>query len=98
MSFSITVSSRNPKAQIPAVTFHSTRLGEYSTISDHKDNVHWFKTTSDTGYIFNIHVLNVDPEIKRSGRVYIDPHGEQLAGGRIKADKLRSADAFRRFG
>jgi hypothetical protein len=72
--------------------------GEYSTISDHKDNVHWFKTTSDTGYIFNIHVLNVDPAIKRSGRVYIDPHGEQLAGGRIKADKLRSADAFRRFG
>jgi hypothetical protein len=72
--------------------------GEYSTVSDHKDNVHWFKTTSDTGYIFNIHVLNVDPAIKRSGRVYIDPHGEKLAGGRIKANKLRSADAFKRFG
>jgi hypothetical protein len=72
--------------------------GEFSTVSDHKDNVHWFKTTSDTGYIFNIHVLNVDPAIKRSGRVDIDPHGEKLAGGRIKADKLRSADAFKRFG
>ena len=33
MSFSSTVSNRKPKAQIPAVTFHSTRLGEYSTIS-----------------------------------------------------------------
>ena len=72
--------------------------GEFSTVSDHKDNVHWFKTTSDTGYIFNIHVLNVDPEIKRSGRVYIDPFGEKLAGGKIKAEKLRSADAFRKFG
>lgn len=72
--------------------------GECSTVSDHKDNVHWFKATSDTAYIFNIHILNVDPEIKRSGRVYIDPFGEQLPGGRIKAEKLKSADAYRRFG
>lgn len=81
----------------PTIDRKFTR-GECSTVSDHKDNVHWFKATSDTAYIFNIHVLNVDPEIKRSGRVYIDPFGEQLSGGRIKAEKLRSADAFRRFG
>ena len=72
--------------------------GQYSTVSDHKDNVHWFKATSDTAFIFNIHVLNVDPEIKRSGRVYVDPDGEQLSGGRIKAEKLKSVDAFRRYG
>ena len=72
--------------------------GEYSTVSDHKDNVHWFKATSKTGYIFNIHVLNVDPKVKKNGRVYIDPHGEKLAGGKIKANKLKAADAFRRFG
>ena len=72
--------------------------GEYSTVSDHKDNVHWFKATSKTGYIFNIHVLNVDPNVKKNGRVYINPHGEQLSGGRIKADKLRAPEAFKRFG
>jgi hypothetical protein len=72
--------------------------GEYSTVSDHKDNVHWFKATSDTGYIFNIHVLNVDPEVKRSGRVYVDPHGEKLSDGRIKAEKLKAGDALKRFG
>jgi len=33
MSLRNTVRSRMPKAQIPAVTFHSVRLGEYSTIS-----------------------------------------------------------------
>jgi hypothetical protein len=76
----------------------SFKPGEYSTVSDHKDNVHWFKTTSDTGYIFNIHVLNVDPEIKRSGRVYVDPHGEKLADGRIKAEKLKAGEALKRFG
>lgn len=72
--------------------------GEYSTISDFKDNVHWFKATSDSGYIFNIHVLNVDPANKKRGRVYIDPHGEKLAGGRIKAEKLKTGEALKRFG
>ena len=72
--------------------------GEYSTVSDHKDNVHWFKAVSGPGFIFNIHVLNVDPQIKRSGRVYVDPAGEKISGGRIKAEKMKSADAFRRYG
>lgn len=57
---------------------------EYSTISDHKDNVHWFTATSETAFIFNIHVLNLDPENRRGGRVYVDPEGESLAGGQIK--------------
>ncbi len=73
-------------------------VGECSTVSDHKDNVHWFKATSDTAYIFNIHVLNVELSITRSGRVYIDPNGEKLAGGEIRAEKLQAADAIKRYG
>lgn len=76
----------------------SFAVGDCSTVSDHKDNIHWFKATSETAYIFNIHVLNVDPEIKRSGRVYLDPFGEALSGGRIKAKRLKSAEAYRKFG
>lgn len=72
--------------------------GEYSTVSDHKDNVHWFKATTSPGYIFNIHVLNVDPANKASGRVYVDPMGEKLAEGKIKAAKLKPAEAINRFG
>jgi hypothetical protein len=72
--------------------------GQCSTISDHKDNVHWFKATSDKGFIFNIHVLNIDPSISKSGRVYIDPFGEQLADGLIKAPKLHAKEARLRFG
>ncbi len=71
--------------------------GEYSTVSDHKDNIHWFKSTSETGFIFNIHVLNVVAG-KSSGRVYLDPHGEQLSGGRIRARKLRAAEAYKLYG
>jgi hypothetical protein len=63
--------------------------GEFSTVSDHKDNVHWFTAGSETGFIFNVHVLETDPRAgRRPGRVYVDPQGEKLAGGLIKAPKI----------
>lgn len=70
--------------------------GECSTISDQKDNVHWFKTTSETGFIFNIHVMGITPG--RSGRVYIDPNGEQLADGKIKARKVGAEEVYKLYG
>jgi len=63
--------------------------GEFSTVSDHKDNVHWFTAESETGFIFNVHVVETDPGAgRRPGRVYVDPMGEKLAGGLIKAPKV----------
>jgi hypothetical protein len=63
--------------------------GDFSTISDHKDNVHWFTAESDSGFIFNVHVMETNPENpRRPGRIYIDPMGEKLSGGLIKAPKI----------
>jgi hypothetical protein len=70
--------------------------GEYSTVSDDKDNVHWFTASSDTGFIFNIHVLNVRPG--RTGRVYVDPKGEKLSDGRIRARRLDAQEAYKLYG
>lgn len=75
----------------------SFTVGGYSTISDYKDNVHWFQATSETGFIFNIHVLNV-VEGRRSGRRYVDPAGEKLSGGRIRARKIGAAEAYKLYG
>jgi len=73
--------------------------GEYSTISEHRDNVHWFKATSDTAFIFNIHVVNLQDDYPQpGGRVYIDPEGEKLSDGTIRARKIRAAEAIKRFG
>jgi hypothetical protein len=73
--------------------------GESSTISDHKDNVHWFKADSDTGFIFNIHVMGYNPENQKpANRVYIDPDGEKVAGGLIKAKKVSSAECHKKYG
>ena len=75
------------------------KAGEHSTVSDYKDNVHWFKATSESAYIFNIHVMDVDPTSKRrTGRVYIDPAGEKLSEGRIKARKIGTDEVLKLYG
>ena len=72
--------------------------GEHSTVSDFKDNVHWFTATSERAFIFNIHVMNVDPAKKENGRVYIDPNGEKLSEGRIRARHISAAEVFKLYG
>lgn len=73
--------------------------GELSTISDHKDNIHWFQATSDAAFIFNVHVIGYDKTIKESsGRLYVDPNGEKLAGGLVKAPKMTSAECHKKYG
>lgn len=71
-------------------------VNEASTISDDKDNVHWFQALTDDAFIFNIHVMSVKPG--RTGRVYVDPQGEKLSDGRIRAKRLKTEDAYRLFG
>lgn len=73
--------------------------GECSTISDHKDNVHWFVAETDTAYLFNVHVAGYDREIAGPpGRFYLDPDGEALANGGIKAPRMDSAACHAKYG
>ena len=73
--------------------------GEFSTVSDHRDNVHWFQATSDRAFIFNVHVIGINPENTNvAGRVYVDPLGEKVAGGLVKAPKITHSEADRKYG
>jgi DNA-binding transcriptional regulator GbsR (MarR family) len=73
--------------------------GDCSTVSDHKDNVHWFVADSDMGFIFNIHILGYNPEnTKVSSRVYLDPDGKKVAGGLIEAKKMTSGECHKKYG
>ncbi len=74
-------------------------VGDCSSISDHKDNVHWFTADSAEGFIFNIHVIGYNPDNPKSGgRVYVDPMGEKLEGGLVKAPKITYGVANRKYG
>jgi hypothetical protein len=74
------------------------KVGEHSTISDHTDNLHWFTATSERAFIFNIHVLDVDPTKKNTGRVYLDPNGEKLSDNRIKARRVSAGEVYKLYG
>lgn len=73
--------------------------GEYSTVTDIKDNVHWFKAVSEPAFIFNIHALNVAPgSEKKTGRVYVDPNGEKLSDGLVRAPRINHDQAHKLYG
>ncbi len=73
--------------------------GQSSSISDVKDNVHWFKAEDEPAFIFNIHVFGVNPKSgKRTSRIYIDPNGEKLADGLVRARLIDSKEAHQRYG
>lgn len=74
-------------------------VGECSTISDDKDNVHWFLALDEPAFIFNIHVMGINPDNSEpTGRLYIDPNGEKLKDGLIRARHLDYEDANKLYG
>jgi len=73
--------------------------GKTSSISDVKDNVHWFKAEDEPAYIFNIHVLGLKSASgKGTGRVYVDPNGEKLDDGLIRAPVVDYKKAHQLYG
>jgi hypothetical protein len=70
--------------------------GSYSTVTDIKDNVHWFTAKTDAAFIFNIHVMSVKPG--RTGRVYVDPNGEKISGERLRCRKIDHKQAETLYG
>jgi hypothetical protein len=72
--------------------------GGASSISDYKDNVHWFEALTDSAFVFNIHVMGLPGNSKNAGRVYIDPVGEKLEGGRIRARLIDHEEATKLYG
>lgn len=73
--------------------------GDHSSISDYKDNIHWFKAETEPAFIFNIHVMDVTPSSTRpTGRVYVDPQGEKIAGNLIRAKRLGYQEAHKLYG
>ena len=78
----------------------SLAMGEASTTSDDKDNVHWFKATSDAAFTFNIAVFGIDRAAPFSGRqFYLDPAGgEKLGDGSLRVRRLTSQEAHKLYG
>jgi hypothetical protein len=65
------------------------QLGDAAAISDVRNNVHWFTALEDEALLFNVSVTIPEhlrgPSARSTGRVYLDPEGEPLDGGLIRA-------------
>jgi hypothetical protein len=73
--------------------------GGCSSISDFKDNIHWFEALDEPAFIFNIHVLHEEVKNNKStGRIYLDPDGEKISGGLIRAPKITYQQSLERYG
>lgn len=74
--------------------------GEVTTVSDEKNNVHWFEATSDVAYMFNILVMDVNPATKGGGRqFYVDAaHGDKVDRDKLRVKKLSSKEAYKIYG
>ncbi len=69
-------------------------------ISSLYQSVQWFTNDlNEPAFLFNVHVIGINPENSNpAGRVYVDPMGEKVSGGLIKAKKLGHGEAVRLYG
>ena len=74
-------------------------VGEVTTISKERDNIHWFKALSEPVFMFNIGVYGLDPKAETTGRDYVDPdRGEHLKDGSIRVPRIDHETAYKIYG
>ena len=74
--------------------------GKASSISDDKNNIHWFITRSDYAFTFDVIMTNIDPAF---GKPYdienIDPAAaEKISGNLLRVKKLSVDEALQKYG
>jgi hypothetical protein len=73
--------------------------GELSTVSDERNNIHWFRATTGHAFMFNVAVFGLDGTKNFTGREYIDPlGGEKLGDGRVRVRRITDKEAFKLYG
>lgn len=76
------------------------RPGDSSSISDQRDNVHWFVATSARAYTLDCIVDNLDPSRGHRFQIdFIDPdRAQEQADGTVRMPRLELDEAVARYG
>jgi hypothetical protein len=76
------------------------RPGDFSSISDQRDNVHWFVTTSERAYTLDAIVDNLDPARPYRFHIdFVDPENAVRSGdGSLRMPRLELDECLRRYG
>jgi len=74
-------------------------VGAVTSMSDEKDNIHWFKALTEPVFMFNIGVFRINASKGFSGRDCIDPlGGQKLKDGLIRARRIELKQAYKLYG
>jgi len=73
------------------------KLGESSSISDEKDNVHWFIANTETAFTFDVIMLDLNDKIYDIHNLDIY-NSEDLKNGTLKAPILDVETALKKYG
>jgi hypothetical protein len=74
------------------------RPGAATSVSEHRDNIHWFVAVDGPAFALDVLVPGLDPEGPR-GRFYVDVRAAEPAGDdRLRAPIVTGGEAHRRYG
>lgn len=75
----------------------TAKTGSASSISDQRDNIHWFVATTETAFTFDVIMLDLNGEKYDIHNLDIRA-GEKIAGDLIRAKKLDVETALKKYG
>jgi hypothetical protein len=74
------------------------RPGTATSVSEHRDNIHWFVAVDGPAFALDVLVPRLQPEGPH-GRFYVDVHAAEPAGeDRLRAPIVSGGQAHRRYG
>jgi hypothetical protein len=76
------------------------KAGDSSSISDDKDNVHWFVTTSERAYTLDCIVVNLEPARGYKFHIdFVDPEKSVAqSDGTVRMPRIELDDCLQRYG
>lgn len=75
----------------------TAKIGNYSSISDEKDNVHWFIANSGTAFTFDVIMLDLGGEKYDIHNLDI-AEAEKISGDLLRAEKMDVEKALKKYG
>jgi hypothetical protein len=73
------------------------RPGAATSVSEHRDNIHWFVALDGPAFALDLLVARLDPEAPH-GRFYVDIRAAEPADDHLRAPIITPGEAHRRYG
>ena len=91
------IGTENNHLEIKPTIDRLIRTGDYSSISDEKDNVHWFIAESETAFTFDVIMLDLKGNTTEIHNIDIAA-AEKLSKGHLRARIIDVDTALKKYG